>query len=67
MTDVSGSANAVVRAAFLKISAETVLATADALDLRAHSKVSAVVGVPFDSFSSVVTSGCSPRQHRLLP
>jgi hypothetical protein len=30
----------------LKISAETVLAMADSLDLRAHSKVSAVVGVP---------------------
>lgn len=46
MTDVSSSANAVVRAAFLKISAERVLSTVDSLDLRAHSKVSAVVGVP---------------------
>jgi hypothetical protein len=40
------SANTVVRAALLKISPETILATADSLDLRAHSKVSAVVGVP---------------------
>jgi hypothetical protein len=46
MTDASSSANHVVRAALLKISEETVLATADSLDLRAHSKVSAVVGVP---------------------
>jgi hypothetical protein len=46
MTDASSSANHVVRAALLKIRAETVLATADSLDLRAHSKVSAVVGVP---------------------
>jgi hypothetical protein len=46
VTDASSSANSVVRAALLKISAETVLATADSLDLRAHSKVSAVVGVP---------------------
>ncbi len=35
-----------MRAALLKISADNVLATADSLDLRAHSKVSAVVGVP---------------------
>jgi hypothetical protein len=46
MTDASSSPNHVVRAALLKISEETVLATADSLDLRAHSKVSAVVGVP---------------------
>ncbi len=46
MTDASSSANTVVRAALLKISADTVLATVDSLDLRAHSKVSAVVGVP---------------------
>lgn len=46
MTDASSSANAIVRAAFLKISPETVLGAVDALDLRAHSKVSAVVGVP---------------------
>jgi len=46
MTDISGSANNVVRAALLKIGADAVLATADSLDLRAHSKVSAVVGVP---------------------
>jgi hypothetical protein len=46
MTDASSSANAVVRAALLKISADVVLSTVDSLDLRAHSKVSAVVGVP---------------------
>jgi hypothetical protein len=46
VTEASISANAVVRAALLKISTETILATADSLDLRAHSKVSAVVGVP---------------------
>lgn len=46
MTDATGSANAIVRAAILKISPETVLGAADSLDLRAHSKVSAVVGVP---------------------
>jgi hypothetical protein len=46
VTDASSSANAIVRAAFLKITPETVLAAADSLDLRAHSKVSAVVGVP---------------------
>ncbi len=46
MTDASSSANTVVRAALLKISADTVLANVDSLDLRAHSKVSAVVGVP---------------------
>lgn len=40
------SANTVVRAALLKINPDTILATADSLDLRAHSKVSAVVGVP---------------------
>ncbi len=46
MTDASSSANALVRAAFLKMTPETVLAAADSLDLRAHAKVSAVVGVP---------------------
>jgi hypothetical protein len=46
MTDASSSANTVVRVALLKISADTVLATVDSLDLRAHSKISAVVGVP---------------------
>jgi hypothetical protein len=46
MTDASSSANTVVRAALLKMSADTVLASVDSLDLRAHSKVSAVVGVP---------------------
>lgn len=46
MTDATSSANTVVRAALLKISADAVLATVDSLDLRAHSKVSAVVGVP---------------------
>jgi hypothetical protein len=46
VTESSISANSVVRAALLKISAETILGTADSLDLRAHSKVSAVVGVP---------------------
>ncbi len=46
MTEASSSVNTVVRAALLKISDETVLAMADSLDLRAHSKVSAVVGVP---------------------
>jgi hypothetical protein len=46
VTEASISANTVVRASLLKISPETVLAMADSLDLRAHSKVSAVVGVP---------------------
>jgi hypothetical protein len=46
VTEASISANTVVLASLLKISPETVLAMADSLDLRAHSKVSAVVGVP---------------------
>ncbi|HWD94936.1 MAG TPA: hypothetical protein VG246_00790 [Acidimicrobiales bacterium] len=52
MTDASSSANHVVRAALLKMSPDTVLATADSLDLRAHSKVSAVVGVPLRQLQS---------------
>ncbi|HEV3188282.1 MAG TPA: hypothetical protein VGZ04_09605 [Acidimicrobiales bacterium] len=46
MTDASASANTIVRAAFLKIDPEVTLRAADSLDLRAHAKVSAVVGVP---------------------
>jgi len=46
MTDASASANTIVRAAFLKIDPDVTLRAADSLDLRAHAKVSAVVGVP---------------------
>ncbi len=46
MTDPQASANSVVRAALLKIDPATTLAAVDALDLRAHAKVSAVIGVP---------------------
>ncbi|HEV3268685.1 MAG TPA: hypothetical protein VGZ68_09825 [Acidimicrobiales bacterium] len=46
MTDTSASANTIVRAALLKIDPEVTLRAADSLDLRAHAKVSAVVGVP---------------------
>ena len=46
MTDPLASVNTVVRAAILKIDAGTTLTTVDTLDLRAHSKVSAVIGVP---------------------
>jgi hypothetical protein len=40
------SANTVVRAALIKIDPRTTLAAVDTLDLRAHAKVSAVIGVP---------------------
>jgi hypothetical protein len=46
MTDASSSAHTIVRAAFLKIDPEVTLRAVDSLDLRAHAKVSAVVGVP---------------------
>jgi hypothetical protein len=46
VSDSVTSANTVVRAALLKIDPETTLAAVDTLDLRAHSKVSAVIGVP---------------------
>ena len=46
MADVSSSANGVMRAALVKIDPETVLAKVDTLDLRAHARVSAVIGVP---------------------
>jgi hypothetical protein len=46
MTDASANANNIVRVAFLKIDPEVTLRAADSLDLRAHAKVSAVVGVP---------------------
>jgi hypothetical protein len=46
MTDASGGANIIVRSAFLKIDPEVTLRGVDTLDLRAHAKVSAVVGVP---------------------
>ncbi len=46
MTDSSSSANTVARAAILKIDPRTTLSAVDTLDLRAHSKVSAVIGVP---------------------
>jgi hypothetical protein len=46
MVDSSGSDNGIVRSAFLKMSPELTLETVDRLDLRAHAKVSAVVGVP---------------------
>ncbi len=44
--DASVDANATVRRAFLKIDPATTLQAVDSLDLRAHAKVSAVVGVP---------------------
>jgi hypothetical protein len=50
MTDVSNSANGVMRAALLKIDSATVLAKVDSLDLRAHARVSAVIGVPLRQF-----------------
>jgi hypothetical protein len=40
------SANEVMRSALLKIDPATVLAKVDSLDLRAHARVSAVIGVP---------------------
>ena len=46
MTDSASSANTVVRAALLKMDPDNVLSVVDSLDLRAHAKVSAVVGVP---------------------
>lgn len=46
MTDASASANTIIRAAFLKIDPDVTLRAVDSLDLRAHAKVSAVVGVP---------------------
>lgn len=46
MTDASGAANTIVRAALVKIDPEVTLTAVDTLDLRAHAKVSAVVGVP---------------------
>jgi len=46
MTDVSSSANGVMRAALVKIDPAIVLAKVDSLDLRAHARVSAVIGVP---------------------
>ncbi len=46
MADASSSANAVMRAALMKMDPETVLAKVATLDLRAHARVSAVIGVP---------------------
>lgn len=46
MTDASGGAHSIVRAAFLAIDPEVTLRAVDTLDLRAQAKVSAVVGVP---------------------
>lgn len=46
MPETSGDAHAVVRRAFLKIDPSATLAVVDGLDLRAHAKVTAVVGVP---------------------
>ncbi len=46
MADSITNANAIVRAALLRIDPVTTLSAVDKLDLRAHAKVSAVVGVP---------------------
>jgi hypothetical protein len=46
MTEPSSSANGVMRATLLKIDPATVLEKVDTLDLRAHARVSAVIGVP---------------------
>lgn len=46
MVDVSASSNAIVRRALLTIDPAATLQAVDTLDLRAHAKVSAVVGVP---------------------
>lgn len=46
MTDASSNANTIVRCVFLKIDPEITLRAVDTLDLRAHAKVSPVVGVP---------------------
>jgi hypothetical protein len=46
MVDASSSANGVMRAALLKIDSTAVLDKVDTLDLRAHARVSAVIGVP---------------------
>jgi len=46
VSESSGSANIIVRSAFLKIDPDVTLRAVDSLDLRAHAKVSAVVGVP---------------------
>ncbi|MGB8179160.1 MAG: hypothetical protein WCF63_03245 [Acidimicrobiales bacterium] len=50
MTDATSNASIVVRAALLKIDPAHVLRVVDSLDLRAHAKVSAVVGVPLRQF-----------------
>jgi len=46
MTDAFANAATIVRGAFLRIDPEVTLKAVDTLDLRAHAKVSAVVGVP---------------------
>lgn len=46
MTDALSNANIIVRRAFLKIDPAMTLRAVDTLDLRAHAKVSPVVGVP---------------------
>jgi hypothetical protein len=46
MSPSTSSSTEIVRRAFLKFDESMVLAAVDSLDLRAHSKVSAVVGIP---------------------
>ena len=46
MSSNTSSATDIARRALLKIDATTVMAMVDGLDLRAHAKVSAVVGIP---------------------
>jgi hypothetical protein len=46
MSSNASSATDIARRALLKIDATTVMAMVDGLDLRAHAKVSAVVGIP---------------------
>ncbi len=46
VTEHAMSANVVMRSALLKIDPATVLDKVDSLDLRAHARVSAVIGVP---------------------
>ena len=42
----SSNASEIVRRSFLKISEETIFEAVDTLDLRGHSRISAVVGIP---------------------
>jgi hypothetical protein len=46
MSPSTSSSTEIVRRAFLKFNESTVLVAVDSLDLRGHSKISAIVGIP---------------------